>query len=71
MAISKGKEPVARYAHAITLPLTGSGAPTDGTSGTGKGSAGPGSVYVDYAAGNWYLNKGTKASPSWKLVTTA
>lgn len=69
MAVSKGKEPVSRYAHAVMIPLTGNGAPTDGT--TGAGSAGLGSVYVNYASGAWYINKGSKASPAWKLVTTA
>lgn len=43
--------------------FTGSGAPTDGTTGAGK--AGPGSVYIDYTNKVHYINNGTKASPTW------
>lgn len=45
--------------------ITGSGAPTDGTSGTQVGKAGPGTIYIDLATGNLYVNLGTKASPVW------
>jgi hypothetical protein len=48
------------------VQYSGSGAPTDGTSGTMAGFAGTGSVYVDVATGNWYCNLGTKASPTWR-----
>lgn len=49
-----------------------SGVPVDGTSGSGAGIAGPGSVCVRYdASPKMYINGGTKASPTWKLVTSA
>lgn len=51
------------------------GTPVNGVAGTGTGAgfAGPGSVFIDTTAGNWYINggAGTKASPVWKLVTHA
>jgi len=46
--------------------LVGSGAPTNGTSGTGAGFAGPLSTYNDITNTIWYTNTGTKASPSWQ-----
>lgn len=46
-------------------------APTSGTTGTLVGQAGPGSLLVDVTNKKWYVNKGTKASPSWKEVTVA
>lgn len=49
--------------------MTGSGAPTDGT--TGAGYAGPGSLYIDYTASTvtkLYVNEGTKATPDWELI---
>jgi len=51
--------------------LTNAGVPTDGTSGTGVGAAGPGSLCIDITNSNHYINAGTKASPTWKLVTRA
>jgi hypothetical protein len=51
--------------------LEGDGVPTDGSSGTGAGFAGPGSRYTDYTNANLYINGNTKASPTWKLVTRA
>jgi hypothetical protein len=48
--------------------LSGAGAPTDGTSGTGVGNAGPGSLYIDRTAGKLYINTNTKASPTWVVV---
>lgn len=51
--------------------LQGAGAPTDGVAGTGAGFAEIGSIYLDRTNGNAYLNAGTKASPTWKLVTRA
>lgn len=48
-----------------------SGAPTDGTSGTGANFAGRGSTYVDTATGNKYLNTGTKASPVWTILAVS
>lgn len=41
------------------------GVPTDGTTGTGAGWAGTGSLYVNTTAGTLYQNTGTKASPTW------
>lgn len=51
--------------------LNGDGVPVDGVSGTGAGFAGPGSIYVRTATGKLYLNGNTKASPTWKIVTSA
>lgn len=48
--------------------ITGSGAPTNGASGTGNGFAAKGSRYTDYANGKLYINTGTKASPTWTVV---
>lgn len=45
-------------------------APVNGTSGTGAGSAGPGSILV--RAGSTprlYVNRNTKASPTWRPAT--
>ena len=44
----------------------GDGAPTDGTSGTGAGDMGPGSIYIDRTNAQQYSNQGTLASPSWE-----
>lgn len=53
------------------LILTDSGAPTNGTSGTGAGLAGPGSLYVKRAATPiLYINTNTKLSPTWTVVGT-
>ncbi len=49
--------------------MTGSGAPTDGT--TGDNFAGPGSMYVDISGANLYIQTGVITSPVWKLVTRA
>jgi hypothetical protein len=48
-----------------------SGTPTDGI--TGAGVAARGSHYTDTNAGKLYINSGTgtKASPTWKIVTSA
>lgn len=53
--------------------LCGQGTPVDGTTGTGAGFAGPGSRYTDVTGAKMYLNSGagTKASPVWKIVTSA
>lgn len=45
--------------------VTGSGAPVNGTSGTGAGQLGPGSSYTDIATGIVYYNTNTQASPTW------
>ncbi|WP_431490971.1 hypothetical protein [Paraburkholderia fungorum] len=44
---------------------------TDGTSGDGVGWAGKGSLCVRTDTGKLYVNGGTIASPTWKLVTSA
>lgn len=49
--------------------MTGTGAPTDGT--TGDNFAGPGSMYVDISGANLYIQTGLITSPVWKLVTRA
>lgn len=46
----------------------GSGAPTNGTSGTGAGITGPGSSYFDLTNKKLYHNVNTKASPYWVEV---
>ena len=53
--------------------LAGTAAPTDGTSGTGAGHAGAGSLYVRQSGSDSkvYINGNTMASPTWKLVTSA
>jgi hypothetical protein len=51
--------------------LEGTGAPTSGGSGTAAGKAGIGCLYVDSASGLYYVNTGTKASPTWTQLTIA
>jgi len=50
--------------------ITNNGTPTDGTSGTYAGKAGPGSICIDYSNAILYINNGTKASPIWDPVAT-
>ncbi len=45
--------------------ITGSGAPSSGSYGTGYLKAGTGSEYTDSNAGIKYINTGTAASPLW------
>lgn len=59
-----------RMSYEVCL-FNGAGAPTDGGSGTGAGFAQIGSVYLDRTNGKAYINGGTKASPTWKLITSA
>lgn len=47
------------------------GAPTNGTSGTGVGMMGPGSLYFDTTGAVMYQNIGTKASPFWVAANNA
>ncbi|KKL97623.1 hypothetical protein LCGC14_1832620 [marine sediment metagenome] len=49
--------------------MTVAGAPTDGTSGTGAGWAGIGSILSDRTNGALYVNSNTKASPTWTKQT--
>lgn len=51
--------------------IADTGAPTSGTSGTGAGFAGPGSVYTNISGGAKYVNTNTKASPTWSLLASA
>jgi hypothetical protein len=50
--------------------LTLADAPTDGTSGTAAGKAGPGCLLIDTNNKILYINTGTKASPTWTKVGT-
>lgn len=49
--------------------LPTAGTPTSGTSGTFAGRADKGSLIIDYTNGLLYINTGTKASPTWAVVT--
>ena len=49
--------------------FAGAGNPTNGTSGTGAGWAGIGSLYVNATSGTLFQNTGTKASPTWSTRT--
>lgn len=75
MAINKGRRwyfsSYLRFARNINMPRISTGAPTNGTTGTGAGTDGPGSLYVDYANGNHYINLGTKASPVWNNISAS
>src|SRR4051812_22927972 len=48
--------------------LAGSGAPTNGTSGTGVGRVPPGSIYYDFTNAVRWINVGTSASPVWSPI---
>lgn len=48
--------------------VVNSGAPVNGTSGTGVNLAGPGSTLTDSLTGNKYMQVGTLASPVWVLT---
>ena len=45
--------------------LTNPGTPTNGTSGTFAGQAGPGCLLIDYTNGTLYQNAGTLSNPTW------
>ncbi len=53
------------------LILSGSGAPTDGGSGTGVKVSPKGGLYVDITNATLYQNTGSKASPAWTQIGTA
>jgi hypothetical protein len=56
----------------VLLPLfTKAGAPSDGTSGTYANVAIIGALLLDVTNGEFYQNRGTKASPTWTALTTA
>lgn len=67
-------KPGFRVASKLRFGMAGTGAPTNGTSGTGAGTsntaAGPGSTYVNKTTGNWYLNVNTALSPLWVLFAS-
>jgi hypothetical protein len=48
-----------------TYEIKAPGAPTNGTTGTGAGKAGPGSTYMNITNGTLYRQTGTLASPTW------
>lgn len=50
--------------------LVNDGAPVDGTSGSGAGNAGPGSLFFDTSGKKLYINTNTTASPTWTVVGT-
>jgi hypothetical protein len=52
-------------------PFVLAGVPVDGTSGTQAGVAEKGAICIDTTNGKLYVNGNTKASPTWKLVTSA
>lgn len=49
--------------------IPNAGAPTNGTSGTFAGKAGPGCLLVDTTNAVLYVNVGTKASPVWSAIS--
>lgn len=53
-----------------TRVFSGTGAPVNGTTGTGAGKATPGSTYIDdtVSAARLWRNEGTLASPVWTLI---
>jgi hypothetical protein len=65
-------KPGVRFANQVWFGVqtAGGGAPVNGSSGTGAGKAGIGSIYVDFLAGTLYVNVGTKASPSWAPISS-
>jgi hypothetical protein len=50
------------------MHLFGSGAPA---ATVGQNQAQTGSLYTDFSAGKLYVNSGSKATPSWRIVTSA
>lgn len=57
-----------RMSHDVCT-FSGATAPVDGT--TGAAFAGPGSMYIARDTGKAYLNGGSKATPAWKIITSA
>lgn len=66
MALSLDGEERRRVAADVRW-IVGSGVPSDGTTGTGAGIAGPCSFFFDTTNHIIYVNVGTKASPSWDV----
>lgn len=50
--------------------VTNAGAPTNGTSGTFAGQAGPGCLLIDTTNAFLYINTNTLLSPTWTKVGT-
>ena len=50
------------------IPRTYAGTPSNGTSGTFAGEAGPGCLLMDTTNKLLYQNTNTLASPTWSLV---
>lgn len=48
--------------------MSNAGAPTNGASGTGAGTAGAGSLCMDRTNAKLYINTNTTASPTWTVV---
>ena len=55
----------APFAGGAIVTLSGAGAPTNGASGTGVGSANSGALYVDTTNGDLYINRNSSSSVSW------
>lgn len=53
-----------------TCMIVKAGTPVDGTSGTGAGYAGPGSLCIDKTNAKAYINTNTAASPLWTVLGT-
>jgi len=77
MAVTIKWPHVTHLVRALLLPnsvahLSGVGVPVNGTSGTGVGVAGPGSLYSDATTttAKLYINTNTMASPTWVAVGT-
>jgi hypothetical protein len=49
-------------------PYSGSGVPTNGTSGTLVNVAPKGAAYVNTATGIWYVNTGVIANVTWVVL---
>jgi ABC-type lipoprotein export system ATPase subunit len=64
-------EAIEHESYLAALLTTKAGVPVDGASGTGKGTILKGGLCIDTTNGNLYVNGGTTASPTWKLVTRA
>jgi hypothetical protein len=56
------------FAPPDVMHLYGAGAPS---AATGANQAAVGSLFTDTSAGKLYVNSGSKATPSWRIVTSA
>jgi len=62
-------KPGLRFPGAVFIPILGLVAPVNGT--TGANVAGVGSIYIDRILGNFYINTGSKASPTWTQLVSS